>query len=411
MPGGGDVESAFHRPVVGRGRARLRAPGRSSGPDGRSRGRWTPSTRPAARRCCPTSAARRARRSRGPGARRPRTLGRSPACRLAGAAARGSAAGQRLRLRVDEAGAERVAPAGRSTARAAAAAGGAPATAAGPGRAYALALPGGASARAATSRSARTARRAAAARARRGRSPLRYDSPRSGRLDLRLDARRGGRPRHAPARPAARRRRGAAEALRDALARATGAPVPGHGPPAAARRSMSAPEPPRPGDGAALRHRAGRRRAARGGGRRAGSRRAILELAREAGVPVREDPALAEALAALELEHGDPARSSTPRWPRRSCGPTRSTLGRASAGPERRPGARSPVERCGAKATARPPPGRATAVALGDGLEELLVGVQRRAQRALELRRGSGRRGDSETPRISPISASVMFLT
>jgi flagellar biosynthesis protein len=65
---------------------------------------------------------------------------------------------------------------------------------------------------------------------------------------------------------------------------------------------MSAPEPPPGHRATALRYAAGQDAAPRvvatGRGHVAA---AILERAREAGVPVREDPALVEALARLEL--------------------------------------------------------------------------------------------------------------
>jgi flagellar biosynthesis protein len=70
---------------------------------------------------------------------------------------------------------------------------------------------------------------------------------------------------------------------------------------------MSAPEPPPGHRATALRYTAGQDAAPRvvatGRGHVAD---AILERAREAGVPVREDPALVEALARLELANEIP---------------------------------------------------------------------------------------------------------
>ena len=69
----------------------------------------------------------------------------------------------------------------------------------------------------------------------------------------------------------------------------------------------------------------------------------ILELAREAGVPTREDSALAQALAELELGRRC-RRCSTRRLPRRSCGRSGSTAAsvadRPSTGLARRPNTR-----------------------------------------------------------------------
>ena len=131
-------------------------------------------------------------------------------------------AGQRLRLRlrIAEAGAERVLlqilpdaaqPAGAT----------APPSAAPPASAYAVALPGGASARLLTDADAGgdAAARPSAQRA----ITLRYDSPRLGRLDLRLEA--GACAVLVTPGPPAEEVAAAAPALRDALAAATGRPV------------------------------------------------------------------------------------------------------------------------------------------------------------------------------------------
>ena len=71
---------------------------------------------------------------------------------------------------------------------------------------------------------------------------------------------------------------------------------------------MSADDPQRPRRAAALRYEGGTDAApklvAAGAGHVADR---ILELAREAGVPVREDPALADALARLQVDLDIPA--------------------------------------------------------------------------------------------------------
>jgi hypothetical protein len=135
----------------------------------------------------------------------------------------GVAAGQRLRLRVAEAGADRVvlqvlgepgeAPAGQ------------PASASAPASplaaAYAAALPAGASARLLVEPDADSAAAAGGGGSRA--VTLRYDSPRLGRLDLRLDA--GSCAVHVAAGPPADLVAGAAGALRDALGAATGRPM------------------------------------------------------------------------------------------------------------------------------------------------------------------------------------------
>jgi hypothetical protein len=137
--------------------------------------------------------------------------------RLAAQLPDGLQPGQHLRLRVQEAGPERIHLQIVETPAAAAA--GAP-----PGAelAYALALPGGVVARVAVQeREAGEGRQGGAGAAR---SVLvRYDSPTLGRLDVRLD--RGAAAVHVSAGEAADRVRGAAEVLRAALARATGVPT------------------------------------------------------------------------------------------------------------------------------------------------------------------------------------------
>jgi hypothetical protein len=134
----------------------------------------------------------------------------------------GVAAGQVLRLRVEEAGAERLhlhVVDGAGEAQRAAEPGAAPAV---PASAYQLALPGGIVARVhVEEREEGGGRRGAAGAA--TAVVVRYDSPTLGRLDVRLDAHAaavhvsGGEP--------ARAVDAAAGRLRDALMRATGAPV------------------------------------------------------------------------------------------------------------------------------------------------------------------------------------------
>lgn len=130
------------------------------------------------------------------------------------------AAGARLRLRVTEAGAERVtlqlvAAETPDTPAPAAAAPGPPAAA------FALALPGGAHVRLEVAE-----RDAAGSGGRRGRAAslaLRYDSPALGRLDFRIAE--GAIAVHASAGEPAVRASAAADELRAAVERATGAPA------------------------------------------------------------------------------------------------------------------------------------------------------------------------------------------
>jgi hypothetical protein len=139
--------------------------------------------------------------------------------RLAARLPPGVEPGQHLRLKVAEATAERIhlevveqpAPAPET-----AAAQPAPSAAA-----YALALPGGVAARVHVEEREAAARRGGAVAARS--VVVRYDSPTLGRLDVRLD--RGAAAVHVSAGEAADRVRGAAEALREALARVSGGPV------------------------------------------------------------------------------------------------------------------------------------------------------------------------------------------
>jgi hypothetical protein len=130
----------------------------------------------------------------------------------------GMVPGQQLRLRVEEAGAERVhlkvveqaAPPAAEQAQAI------------PAAAYALALPGGAVARVhVEEREEAEARRGGGAAVRS--VVVRYDSPTLGRLDVRLD--RGAAAVHVSAGEPAEAVRGAADVLRVALARVTGGPV------------------------------------------------------------------------------------------------------------------------------------------------------------------------------------------
>jgi len=127
--------------------------------------------------------------------------------------------GRLLRLRVEEAGAEKLHL--RIVEDAPAAAAQAPAQAAVPADAYALALPGGVAARVYVQEREAAARRGGTGAARS--VVVRYDSPTLGRLDVRLD--RDAAAVHVSAGDATDRVRGAADVLRDALARATGRPV------------------------------------------------------------------------------------------------------------------------------------------------------------------------------------------
>jgi hypothetical protein len=139
--------------------------------------------------------------------------------RLAARLPEGVEAGQVLRLRVEEAGAERVHL--KVVENADAPPGAVPAAPLPSDAAYALALPGGVVARLYVDEreAARRGGRAGGARS----VVVRYDSPTLGRLDVRLE--RGAAAVHVSAGEAAERVRGAAEVLRDALARATGMPT------------------------------------------------------------------------------------------------------------------------------------------------------------------------------------------
>ncbi|QEC46825.1 hypothetical protein FSW04_03975 [Baekduia soli] len=136
--------------------------------------------------------------------------------RLAARLPEGVEAGQHLRLRVEEAGSERIHLRVVEQAPAAPAA-----PAAIPPAAYALALPGGAAARVFVQEREDAAGRGGRAAARS--VVVRYDSPTLGRMDVRLD--RGAAAVHVSAGEAADRVRGAADVLREALSRVAGAPV------------------------------------------------------------------------------------------------------------------------------------------------------------------------------------------
>jgi hypothetical protein len=138
--------------------------------------------------------------------------------RLAARLPEGVEAGQVLRLRVEEAGAERVHLKVVENAEAPPAAAGVPLPS---DAAYAMALPGGVTARLYVD-AREAARRGGGAGAARS-VVVRYDSPTLGRMDVRLE--RGAAAVHVSAGEAAQRVRGAAEVLRAALARATGVPT------------------------------------------------------------------------------------------------------------------------------------------------------------------------------------------
>ncbi|MCW3002234.1 MAG: hypothetical protein JWQ20_1532 [Conexibacter sp.] len=136
--------------------------------------------------------------------------------RLAAQLPDGVEPGQRLRLRVQETSSERVhlrvvdrqAPAAEQVAV--------------PATAYQVALPGGTVARVYVQEREEAGGRGGGPRAATS-VVVRYDSPALGRLDVRLD--RGAAAVHVSAGEPAETVRGAADALRDALARVTGAPV------------------------------------------------------------------------------------------------------------------------------------------------------------------------------------------
>ena len=135
----------------------------------------------------------------------------------------GVVAGQVLRLRVEEASTERlhlrvVEPPGAPQLQSAQRAEAAPAV---PADAYQLMLPGGILARIHVEEREQAARRGGPAPAKT--VVVRYDSPTLGRLDVRLD--RSAAAVHVSAGEPAERVRGAADVLRDALARVTGGPV------------------------------------------------------------------------------------------------------------------------------------------------------------------------------------------
>jgi hypothetical protein len=139
--------------------------------------------------------------------------------RLAAQLPDGVEPGQHLRLRVQEAGADRV---HLRVVEQAAPPPGAEAPAQVPATAYQVALPGGAVARFHVEEREEADRRRGGAGAARS-VVVRYDSPTLGRLDVRLE--HGAAAVHVSAGEPAERVRGAAGVLRDALGRATGAPV------------------------------------------------------------------------------------------------------------------------------------------------------------------------------------------
>jgi hypothetical protein len=139
--------------------------------------------------------------------------------RLAARLPPGVEPGQHLRLKVAEAGAERIhlqvverpVPAQEPAA----------APPAPPVAVYALALPGGVAARVQVQEREAAPRRGGVGAARS--IVVRYDSPTLGRMDVRLDP--GAAAVHVSAGEPTDRVRGAAEALREALARVSGGPV------------------------------------------------------------------------------------------------------------------------------------------------------------------------------------------
>jgi hypothetical protein len=138
--------------------------------------------------------------------------------RLAARLPEGVEAGQVLRLRVEEAGVERIHLKVVENAEAPAAATAVPLPS---DAAYALALPGGATARLYVDER-EAARRGGGAGAARS-VVVRYDSPTLGRMDVRIE--RGAAAVHVSAGEATERVRGAADVLRAALSSATGVPT------------------------------------------------------------------------------------------------------------------------------------------------------------------------------------------
>ena len=146
---------------------------------------------------------------------------------------------------------------------------------------------------------------------------VRYDSPTLGRLDIRLDASTAAV--HVSDGDPAARVRAAADQLRDALAAGRRRAGPRHRPPT--RADAGCPGLRSRAARAALRYdksEAGAPKVVAAGAGLIADR--IVEIAREQGVPVREDPALAEALARLELSRRSRPSSSSPS-PRSSSGP------------------------------------------------------------------------------------------
>jgi hypothetical protein len=138
--------------------------------------------------------------------------------RLAAKLPAGVEPGQHLRLKVAEASTERIhLQVVEQQAPQAAAAQPAPPSAA----VYAMALPGGVAARVHVEEREEAGRRGEAGAARA--VVVRYDSPTLGRMDVRID--RSSAAVHVSAGEPADRVRGAAEVLREALARVTGGPV------------------------------------------------------------------------------------------------------------------------------------------------------------------------------------------
>ena len=149
------------------------------------------------------------------------------------------------------------------------------------------------------------------------------------------------------------------------------------------RESTSMPD-ERPRRATALRYAEGSERA-RGRRRRARGEIAkqILEAAEDAGVPVRQDPALVEALSG-STSGGDPARALR-----------RGRRGARLGLPARREGLARPVSEVGGYATSRKSASSSARALRSERLSWAWIWQTRL----------------SETPRISPISRRVRFLT
>ena len=188
---------------------------------------------------------------------------------------------------------------------------------------------------------------------------------------------------HATGRPAA------------AMAAPRGAAVP----PRRRQREPSMATPEKPVRAAALRYVKGDTAPALVASGRGYIAEAILQAAEEAGIPVREDGVLVEALAHLELGDQVPPSSSR-RSPRRSCGPT----GSRAAAPDATTGSDPVVARPAARRRRRDARRHVAAAAAGDGERDRPALPERRAEvvaceRAAQLGRHAHVELGAEVPR------------